>query len=293
MPCVGLRLDEQVVGERGAERGHPPAAQVGERAEATRVGFADGQDLAELVVRDGDRQAGAAGRAVLDAAQADVEVAARRGRIEAGEADLHEARSRGRAPAASSCATSTSKPTTRERIGGVGLDKRRAPFGVAAPAQLRGSALAACGPRQRRRRRSPTRGSALIAGHHTASESGCSGRYGALSAAALELLERARPVLAQQPRQRAVGEQPSAGLARRAVVRLVRGVDDALHRRAAVGTRLAVAAVHRHPGAERGHLLGKAVAGLGAQPRDPRRQRRARRRVQPPRLVVGRATSSA
>src|SRR5678810_509334 len=45
----------------------------------------------------------------------------------------------------------------------------------------------------------------------------------------LELLETLRPVLLEQPRQRAVGEQAAFGLAGRAVVRLVVGVDDALH----------------------------------------------------------------
>ena len=69
------------------------AAQVRERAEAIAIGGANGENLAKLVVRDRDRQAGAARRAVFDAAQADVEVAARRGRVEAGEADLDEARS--------------------------------------------------------------------------------------------------------------------------------------------------------------------------------------------------------
>ena len=59
----------------------------------------------------------------------------------------------------------------------------------------------------------------------------------------------------------AVGEQLAAGLAARAVVGLVVGVDDALHRRAAVGAGLAEAAVHRHRRMERGHLLGP-VAGF-------------------------------
>ena len=39
-------------------------------------------------------------------------------------------------PSASSAAMSTSKPTTRVGVGGIGFDKRRAAFGVAAPSQL-------------------------------------------------------------------------------------------------------------------------------------------------------------
>ena len=74
---------EQVVGERRAQRGDAPAAQVGQRAEPGAVGVAHGEDLAELVVRNRDRQPGAPRRAVLDAAQADVEVAARGGGVEA------------------------------------------------------------------------------------------------------------------------------------------------------------------------------------------------------------------
>ena len=61
---------------------------------------------------------------------------------------------------------------------------------------------------------------------------------------------------------------------RGAVVGLVLGVDDALHRRAAVGAGLAEAAVHRHPVAEGRHLLREAVAGLGAQPLGPLGERR-------------------
>src|SRR5580658_2673555 len=44
----------------------------------------------------------------------------------------------------------------------------------------------------------------------------------------LQLIERARPILAQQPRQRAVRQQFPARLTRGAVIRLIRGVTDAL-----------------------------------------------------------------
>src|SRR5688572_4117617 len=107
------------------------------------------------------------------------------------------------------------------------------------------------------------------------------------SAARLELLERPGPVLVQQPRQRAVGEQPPAGLAAGTVVRLVLGVDDALHRRPAHRTRLAVAAVHGHARAERGDALRKILTGLLPQPLDPLDEDVARGGEQPRRLVRG------
>src|SRR5215211_187549 len=88
------------------------------------------------------------------------------------------------------------------------------------------------------------------------------------------LLEAARPVLAKQSRQRPIGEQPASGLARRAVVALVLGVDDALHRRSTDRAGLLEAAVHAHRLVEGGYLLRERAAGGGAQPFDPRSERR-------------------
>src|SRR5690606_26591632 len=64
----------------------------------------------------------------------------------------------------------------------------------------------------------------------------------------LELVDGLRPVVLQQARQRPVGQETAPGLAGGAVVRLVVGVDDPLHRRSAPWARLAVLAVHRHVG---------------------------------------------
>ena len=85
----------------------------------------------------------------------------------------------------------------------------------------------------------------------------------------LEFVDAARPVRLEQAGQRAVGEQLAAGLAGGAVVALVGGVPDALHRRAARRARLAVLAVHGHLGVERGHLLRELLAALGAQQLHP------------------------
>src|SRR5947208_15219338 len=86
-------------------------------------------------------------------------------------------------------------------------------------------------------------------------------------------LQRARPVLLEQPGQRPIGEHAPAGLTRRAVVHLVFGVADPLNRRAAHRTRLAIPAVHRHLLAERRDSLGEAVPRRFAQAFDPGEQR--------------------
>src|SRR5688572_25147298 len=91
-----------------------------------------------------------------------------------------------------------------------------------------------------------------------------------------QLLGRARPVVLEQPRERTIGEQPALVLATRAVVGLVLRVDDLLHGRAAARAGLAVAAVHCHPLAERGHLLREAVAHLSPEAVRPLDERRAR-----------------
>src|SRR6266487_5495923 len=81
----------------------------------------------------------------------------------------------------------------------------------------------------------------------------------------LPLLERSRPIPLQEPRHGAVGEYSSIRLAAGAVVHLVRGVTNALHRRAAGRAGLAVATVHRHLRPERGHVLGEPVPDVGAE----------------------------
>src|ERR1700758_3810000 len=70
----------------------------------------------------------------------------------------------------------------------------------------------------------------------------------------LEVFERPRPVPSQKLRKRPIDEQLAAGLASRAVVRLVFRVDDSLDGIAANGTGLPVAAVHGHALPKRRHL---------------------------------------
>src|SRR4051812_7360537 len=70
----------------------------------------------------------------------------------------------------------------------------------------------------------------------------------------LEVVDRLRPVVLQQPGERSVREELSARLAPRAVVGLVLGVDDALDRRLADRAGLPVLAMHREVLPERRDL---------------------------------------
>ena len=103
----------------------------------------------------------------------------------------------------------------------------------------------------------------------------------------LQLLQRPWPVLAEQPRQAPVGEQPSFRLAGRAVVALVVRVDDVLDGAAAAGTRLAEPAVHGHLLAKGRDLVGKPVADFLLQAFDPERQHLLHRAVQPGHFLAG------
>src|ERR1700689_5517845 len=75
----------------------------------------------------------------------------------------------------------------------------------------------------------------------------------------LQLVKSARPILPQQPRQRAVRQQFPARLAGGAVIRLIRGVADALHFGAAARAWLAVTPMDGHAVAERRDLLRKSA----------------------------------
>src|SRR5919106_1655270 len=93
-------------------------------------------------------------------------------------------------------------------------------------------------------------------------DSGERSRRASPASNALQLLQRARPVLAQDPAEGAIGQDAAARLATRAVVRLPIRVDDPLDGGATDGARLAVLAVHGHPGTKGGDLLREPLAGL-------------------------------
>ena len=89
-------------------------------------------------------------------------------------------------------------------------------------------------------------------------------RGGVTRAALVQLVEAPGPVLLEEPRQRPVRQEAPLGLAGRAVVRLVVGVDDALDLRAAHRTGLAELAVDGEFGAEAGarYAFGKSARAL-------------------------------
>src|ERR1022692_207929 len=81
-----------------------------------------------------------------------------------------------------------------------------------------------------------------------------------------QLLQRARPLLSQQPRESPVRQYLAARLAARTVVGFIAGITNAQHLLAASRAWLPIAPVHGHPVAERGHLLREFLPGFGAQP---------------------------
>src|ERR1039457_732200 len=100
-----------------------------------------------------------------------------------------------------------------------------------------------------------------------------------------QLLQRARPVLAEQARKAAIRQHLAARLAARTIVCFIAAVANALHLLAASRAWLPIAPVHGHPVAERGHLLREFLPGFGAQPVEPQRQSIARGGVQTRDLV--------
>src|SRR5436305_1127222 len=91
-----------------------------------------------------------------------------------------------------------------------------------------------------------------------------------------QFVERTRPVGAEQARKTAVGEHFAASLALRAIVGFVISVTNAQDLLTAARTWLAVFAVNRHLGAERGDFLGKFLGGFGGEAINPDLQRGAR-----------------
>src|SRR2546423_8592961 len=115
----------------------------------------------------------------------------------------------------------------------------------------------------------------------------CACRGDRSMASSLELLDRARPILLQQPRQRAIGEQPPFRLTTRAVVRFVVAVANALHRRRAGGAGLPEFSMHRHLVVKGGDLLGKAVADVRTQSCRPLDERLTCSVIETRDLIVG------
>src|SRR3954466_1968195 len=100
-----------------------------------------------------------------------------------------------------------------------------------------------------------------------------------------QLIQRARPIRAQKPRQSAIGQQLATCLATRAVIRLVVRIPDALNFLAATRAGLTVSSMSGHPFAKRRYVLRELLARLGVELVDPNLQRVAGRGVQPIPLV--------
>ena len=102
----------------------------------------------------------------------------------------------------------------------------------------------------------------------------------------LQLLQRPRPILPQQPRQTPIRQHPPARLASRAVIRLVVRVPNALNFLPASRTSQSIPPMHRHVPAKRSYLLRKTIPRLAAQPVRPQRERIAGSVKQPRPLLL-------
>ena len=140
--------EQKLVGDRAAQRGDAAAAEIGERAEAIAIRLAHRQHFLEPIVRDAGGDSGTPARRVLDAAQADVEVAARRRLVERREGDLHELR-RTTQLAGDQLGDLDVEANKLGRIGRVRFHKWRAAFGIAAPAQGSDGPAVTCSPAAR------------------------------------------------------------------------------------------------------------------------------------------------
>src|SRR6266478_7620840 len=163
--------EQQVVCNRGAERRDAPPAQVGEAMDAARVSRSYRQYFAEFEIRNGDGVTGAAHGDVLDAREAEREVAAFNRLIDVGPLYLDEP---GR-PAPESTGDALGdldvEAAHTRGIGRISLDERSTTFGVAAPHQHRSIGVLCRDETQRERR------------DHAVSATACNQRFASRSPA--------------------------------------------------------------------------------------------------------------
>src|SRR5437868_2512032 len=94
----------------------------------------------------------------------------------------------------------------------------------------------------------------------------CQGLAGARSfSLVLQRLDGPGPVVLEQARQRAVGQQLAASLAARTIVGFILGVTDALNGCATYRAGLAIASMNRHACVKGGDFLGEGVRGFCTQ----------------------------
>ncbi len=131
---IAFGTQQDVIRDRAAQRADVLVAQIRQRPEPRRIGVAYGEDFAEFVIRHGHRMRRPACRRVLDAAQADVGVTARDRLIDLPEVDVHEFRPPAEA-ASHQRGDFDVEADEIVRARRVGLDERRAAFGIASPAK--------------------------------------------------------------------------------------------------------------------------------------------------------------
>src|SRR5712692_8885413 len=100
-------------------------------------------------------------------------------------------------------------------------------------------------------------------------------KLGVFASEEFELVEGTGPVFAEKARERAVGEELSAGLARGAIVGFVGGITDALDFCVAARAGLLVAAVNGHAFTKSGDVLGEFSGGFDTQALGPAGERSA------------------
>jgi hypothetical protein len=131
------RLEQQIIRDGRAEGRNTAPAEIGEAVSALGVLRPDGQNFAKLKVGNRDGMAGAAGRRLFHAGEAEREIAALHRLIDVGPLDLNKA---GAASAQSSGDpgrdVDVEAPHAR-RVGRVGFDERGTAFRVAAPHEHR------------------------------------------------------------------------------------------------------------------------------------------------------------
>ena len=106
-----------------------------------------------------------------------------------------------------------------------------------------------------------------------------------VESAGLEFVQRSRPIILEQPRQRAIREDAPVCLAAWAVVRLVVRVANPLYGGFADWTRLAKSTVHSHARPKRGDFFRKVIPVLSSETVDPLDERFTRGGVKPLCLV--------
>jgi len=137
-----VRCEQQVVGDRRAQRCDTAPTQIGQRANAIAIRRPHRQDLAKFEVGQGDRVTGTTRGSVLDPGEPDVEIAAFDGLIDAGPLYLNEARRPAAPPAPESARNALGdfdvEAAHARGVGGVGFDEGCAALGISTPNQHTG-----------------------------------------------------------------------------------------------------------------------------------------------------------